>query len=384
MNDDPLLLAAVRSPFGLRHGRLASWHPSQLLEEVCRGVISKCEVSPDEIDGVLVGCATTVGAQAGNLAAHAAAACGCRPETPAVVVSAEDVSSLTALVFAADAVSSGRFGLVLVAGVEVMSLVPVGAERSYRGFGRPALRITDSASAWPPPLATEFWAESQGIGREALEAVAEESRSRAASAAAAGCFQAEILPLRHHAGQLPEVVCEDELFRPEDPSSFKGIYREEGLLTAATTAPMADGAAAVLIASSAVSKRLGFQPAARVRARVQLRSSSPSGVGAAALAAKRALAAAGIELADLVRIELGELAATSLLNWRVNFGESPEVLASLNPDGGLLALGHPQGATGVGLVARLLRALSEGAAGELALAVCDAFDGQATAVILES
>lgn len=340
-------------------------------------MISQCEVPPEEIDGVMVGCATTVGAQAGNLAAYAAAACGCRPETPAVVVSALDISSLTALVFAADAAAAGRFGLILVAGVEVMSLVPVGAERSHRGFGHPA-------AAAPFGLAAELWAESQGIRREELDAAAEESRRRAFAADEAGRFEPEILPLPHHAEQLPGEICRDELFSPGEPSNFKGIYREEGLITAASTAPMADGAAAVLVASPAASKRLGLHPAARVLACSMTGGSSPYGAGAAPAAAKRALASAGVELDDLVRVELGEPAATSLLNWRLNFGESPEILESLNPDGGSLALGHPQGATGIGLVVRLLRALTEDQGGGLALAACDASDGGATAVLLES
>lgn len=399
MSREPLILAAARSPFGLRHGRLASWHPSRLLAEICKGVISQCEVPPEEIDGVMVGCATTVGAQAGNLAAYAASACGCRPETPAAVVSALDISSLTALVFAADAAAAGRFGLILVAGIEVMSLVPAGAERSHRGFGRPAatLAVADSAPAYatapaaaaadsaaPFGLAAELWAESHGISREELDAAAEESRRRASAAAEAGRFEPEILPLPHHVEQLPGEICRDELFSPREPSNFKGIYREEGLITAASTAPMADGAAAVLLASSAASKRLGLHPVARVLACSVTGGSSPYGAGSAPTAAKRALASAGVELDDLIRVELGEPAAASLLNWRVNFGDSPEILESLNPDGGSLALGHPQGATGIGLVVRLLRALTEDQGGGLALAACDASDGGASAVLLES
>lgn len=364
-------------------------------------MISQCEVPPEEIDGVMVGCATTVGAQAGNLAAYAASACGCRPETPAVVVSALDISSLSALVFAADAAAAGRFGLILVAGIEVMSLVPAGAERSHRGFGRPAATLAASAtladsapaaapapaaaaSAAPFGLAAELWAESHGIGREELDAAAAESRRRASAAAEAGRFEPEILPLPHHVEQLPGEICRDELFSPGEPSNFKGIYREEGLITAASTAPMADGAAAVLLASSAASKRLGLHPAARVIACSVTGGSSPYGAGSAPTAAKRALASAGVELDDLIRVELGEPAAASLLNWRVNFGDSPEILESLNPDGGSLALGHPQGATGIGLVVRLLRALTEDQGGGLALAACDASDGGAAAVLLES
>lgn len=351
-------------------------------------MISQCEVPPEEIDGVMVGCATTVGAQAGNLAAYAASACGCRPETPAVVVSASDISSLLALVFAADAAAAGRCGLILVAGVEVMSLVPAGAERSHRGFGSPASTLAAAAAAAaegaaPFGLAADLWAESHGIRREELDAVSEESRRRAAAAAEAGRFEPEILPLPHHAAELPGEIRGDELFSPGKPSNFKGIYREEGLITAASTAPMADGAAALLLASSAASKRLRLHPAARVLA-CSVTGGSPPSVGAAPTAAKRALASAGVELDDLIRVELGEPAATSLLNWRVNFGESPETLETVNPDGGSLALGHPQGATGIGLVVRLLRASTEDQGGGLALAACDASDGGAAAVLLES
>ncbi len=376
MPADPLVVAAVRSPFGLRHGQLAAWHPAILISETCAGLFASCGVEPTEVEEVIVGCATQIGAQASNLAACAAAACGCKPATATEVVSTLDTSSLTGLVRAVDSVASGRRSLVLVAGVEAMSIVPLGAEFSQRGFGRPE---PQRDRLFPP--SAESWARSQGLGRDDIEAVACESRSKAAAAAAEGLFAPEIVPLQAE-GEIAEVTA-DELVNPRQANS-RGIYRDCGLITASVTAPMADGAAALLLASTAATERLGIEPQARVAGGSIIGAAEPPLLSAAPCAAECALKSGGIGVGDLDRVELAEPMATSLFNWQISGLGASANRGILNPDGGSLAFGHPQGATGLGLVVRALRALRHEPGSKFALAACDASDGHAVAVLLES
>lgn len=386
---DPVLLAALRSPFGMRHGALAGIHPADLLAEVLAGLLARCDVAPDRLDEVIAGCATPVGAQAGNLAGHAVRRCGWPRHVPATTVSTLDSSSLVALVHAAAAVTSGRCELVLVGGVEHMTTVPAGADMTVRGFGLPP---PAHPPALPPGPAAERWAQGHGFDRDHLEAVARRSRRRAAQAAAAGRFAGEILPLRP-GGCAPGRVSDDESLTGEGPGdrgaegwvsgepSAAGAYSEGGLLTAATAPSMADGAAAALVGSENAARRLGIEPVARVTAAAIVGGDPGAGCGASPEAAGRVLAKAGVVPARVRLVELAELFATTVLHWEA---VHPDLFEYVNLDGGSLALGHPRGATGIGLVARLGRALAAQPGGGHGLAVCDAVDGHGVAVLLES
>ncbi len=380
---DALILAAGRSAFGARHGRLASWHPADLLSAAFEATLERAEADPGEIDEVLVGCATPVGAQAANLAGQAVRACTRLPVMPATVVSTQDTSSLVALVRAVDAVRSGRCGMVLVGGVESMSTVPAGADMTHRGFGLPAAPLGERAPL-PPGPAAEGWATRHGVDRERLEAVALRSLSRSQRAQATGRFAAEILPVTDRAA--PDAAPADELVvasvaggRPADAPGSTGTYSHDGLLTASTVAPMADGAAAAVVASPAVARRWGAEPVARVCATAAVGGDPRAGCGASPEATARVLAAAGLQDRDISRVELAELFATSVVHWELARADLAELV---NPDGGSLALGHPQGATGLGLVARLVRALAGLPGGGYGAAACDATDGHGVAVLL--
>ena len=370
---EALILRVGRSPFGARHGHLAQRHPAELLGEVFATVLTESGVDPGAVDEVLVGCATPVGAQAANVAAAAARAAGGLSGVPASVVSTQDTSSLVAVVRAADAVRSGRCEMVLVGGVELMSTVPAGADMSQRGFGLP-LPPTPGEAHPPPGPAAEQWAQRHGVGRDRLEEVGRRSRRRAREAQAAGRLAGELLPL---AG-------DDELLRvgeAADGQSPGGLYSSDGLLTASTVAPMADGAAAALVASPATTRRLRLEPVAGVAAAAAVGGDPGAGCGSSPEAARRAVALAAVSPGNIRRVELAERFATDVLHWEISCAGWSEML---NPDGGSLALGHPQGATGLGLVARLVRALVALDGGGRGLAACDAADGHGVAVLLEA
>lgn len=375
------MLGAVRSPFGIRRGALAGVGPADLLAEVLSGVVARGDVDPDELDEVIAGCATPVGAQAGNLAGHAVRRCGWRRNVPATTVSTLDSSSLVALVHAAGAVASGRCDLVLIGGVEHMSTVPAGADMTVRGFGLPP------SPALPPGPAAERWARDHGFDRDRLEAVAAQSRSRAAHAHESGRLAAEILPVRP-GGRGSRSIVGDELIagnglgdRVDAEREGGGTFSDGGLLTTATVAPMADGAAAVLVGSENAARRLGAEPVARIAAAAIVGGVPDAGCGTSPQAATRALERAGVAPGHVERVELAELFATTVLHWE---DSHPDLGGIVNPDGGSLALGHPQGATGIGLVVRLARALSGQSGGGHGLAVCDSVDGHGVAVLLEA
>lgn len=370
---EALILRAGRSPFGARHGRFAKRHPAELLGEVLAAVLSESGTDPGAVDEVLVGCATPVGAQAANVAAAAARAAGGLSGVPASVVSTQDTSSLVALLRAVDAVRSGRCGVVLVGGVELMSTVPAGADMTQRGFGLP-LPPTPGEAHPPPGPAAELWAQRHGVGRDRLEEVGRRSRRRAQEAQAAGRLAAELLPLAGADELLGAVEAADR-------QSPEGLYSRDGLLTAATVAPMADGAAAALVASPAATRRLGLEPVARVAAAAAVGGDPGEGCGSSPEAARRATALAGVSVGAIRRVELAEPFATDVVHWEISCAGWAELL---NPDGGSLALGHPQGATGLGLVARLVRALAALDGGSHGLAACDAADGHGVAVLLEA
>ncbi|MDE0653183.1 MAG: beta-ketoacyl synthase N-terminal-like domain-containing protein [bacterium] len=381
---DALILGAGRSPFGARHGRFAKRHPADLLGEVLTAVLARSGTDPAAVDEVLVGCATPVGAQASNLAAASVRASGhLREALPASVVSTQDTSSLVAVLRALDAVRSGRCGIVLVGGVELMSTVPAGADLSHRGFGLP-LPPPQGQELLPPGPAAERWARRRDVSRARLEDLAQRSRRRARDAQVAGRLSPELLPVAGGASQpSTDTVADERLCAGEagDQSFTEGLYSRDGLLTAATVAPMADGAAAAVVASPAAARRLGIEPLAGVVAAAAVGGDPGAGCGSSPEAARRALALAGVGSGEVVRVELAELFATGLAHWEA---DRPDLAEVLNPDGGSLALGHPQGATGLGLVARLVRALTAPGGAGHGLAACDASDGHGVAVLLQA
>ena len=372
---EALILAAGRTPFGARHGALAGRHPADLLAATLDACLERGGVDPSEVDEVVVGCATPVGAQAANLGARAVRASGRLAEPPASVISTQDTSSLLALIRAVDAVRSGRCGTVLVGGVESMSTVPAGADMTHRGFGLPA-PPDDAGLSLPPGPATEAWATRNGVDRDRLESVAERSRERAKRAQTEGRFAPEILTSEPGALSEDELICSDAgVGRTAVGPGAPGLYSEDGLLTASTVAPMADGAAAAVVVSEEVAVRCGVEPVARVAAVAASGGDPRAGRGASLEASARVLATAGLRHDRVGRVELAEPFATSIVRWQL---VAPDLAGNINPYGGSLALGHPQGATGLGLVARLVGS-AEGAYG---VAACDATDGHGAAVLL--
>ena len=318
------IVEAVATPVCPPHGPLASWHPVDLLASVLAAAVERAGVEPTSVDDVLVGCDTPVGAQAPGLGAAAVDAAGWPETTP---VAATD----RPLVHAVEAVASGAASVVVAAGVAGVSTVPPGAA-TVRDYGRPRARHAS------PGGVAEDVAARYGLDREALDEVARRSTERAAAAAgraAAGRGVLDVVP-------VPPVVVSDAAELAALPPQFA----DGGLVTAATVAQPADGAAAAVVAGPDVVAELGRSPLGWVRA------TAVAGGPPDHQPLVRCARAAGLE--GVGRVEVEETAAPFLLAWLAETAVDPDIV---NPDGGALAWGHPGAAEPVRMLAALARAL---------------------------
>lgn len=376
-----VLVDAVRTPIGGRGGRLSGWHPADLAAEVLRALAERTGFDPAAVDDVVLGCAMPVGNQGFNLARSAVLAAGWPESVPAGTVDRQGISSLAAVIDAARAVASGACDLVIAGGVEVMSTTPQGATLvpGSMPFG-PAVteRYRDAGGLIPAGVAAEALGASLGVDRATLDAVAQRSHARAAGGA-------EVVPvgsrvLDRDKGEVVRSgtsVTADELpdpaITPAELAGARPAFVPDGTVTAANSAAIGDGAAAVLLMSEDAAARLGATPLAVVRAAAVVGSDPLVTFGGATLATERVLA--GLD-GEVDRVEVGEPFAAALLAYERATGLDP---ARVNPAGGGIALGEPTGAVG----ARLVATLAHGLAGRFGVAAAGGLGGLGAAVLLE-
>ncbi|HYU84122.1 MAG TPA: acetyl-CoA C-acetyltransferase [Kribbellaceae bacterium] len=353
---DAFIVDAVRSPVGRRGGGLSTVHPADLGAHVLRGLIDRTGIDPADVDDVVFGCVGQMGAQAGNLARTSWLSAGLPECVPGTTVDRQCGSSQQAVHFAAQAVLSGTADLVVAGGVEVMSLVPIASpaivgQREGMGwpFGGDGWRQRYGDQEISQFRGAELIAEKWNVSRAEMERLALSSHQRAVAAAAAGVFDAEILPY--------EGVSRDEGPRPdttaERMASLKPLV-EGGRLTAAVSSQISDGAAALLVASERAVRQRGLQPLARVHATAVVGSDPVYMLTGPIPATEAVLRRAGIGLGDIDLIEINEAFASVVLAWQKETGASPE---RTNVLGGAIALGHPLGASGVRLMTTLIHHL---------------------------
>lgn len=379
-----ILLDARRTPIGARSGRLSGWHPADLAAEVLRGLAVGTGVDPAEIDDVVLGCAMPVGSQGFNVARSAVLAAGWPDSVPAGTVDRQGVSSLAAILDGARAVASGACDLVVAGGVEVMSTTPQGATLVPGAvpFG-PAVvgRYHQAGGLVPAGVAAEALAASLGLGRDDLDAVALRSHALATAGA-------DLLPVpsstfdrdRGEAVRSGTDVSADDLPRPSisalELAAFEPAFTPGGIVTAGNSAPIADGAAAVVLCSAAVARRLGRDGLARVAGGAVVGVDPLVMLTGAASATSLALARAGLVAADVDRFEVGECFAPAVVAFQRTLGVDP---ARVNPAGGGIALGEPTGALG----ARLVATLAHGLPGRWGVAAAGSTGGLGAALLLE-
>jgi len=372
---EAFIIDAVRTPVTRRGGGLARVHPADLGAHVIRELLARTHVDPDAVDDVVFGCVDTVGPQAGDIARTAWLAAGLPEAVPGVTVDRQCGSSQQAVHFAAQAVLSGTAGLVVAGGVQNMSMVPIGAAMSTDPFaGSNGWRDRYGAEEISQFRAADLIAGQWGITRPEMERYALASHQRAIRAIDTGAFEAEIVP-------YGDVRRDDGPRRDTTLGKMAALapLREGGRITAALSSQIADGAAALLIASSRAVREHGLTPRARI-VHLSARGDDPVLMLTAPIPATAyALHRAGMSLAGIDLIEINEAFASVVLAWQRETGAD---LARVNVCGGAIALGHPLGATGARLLTTLVHALARTGGRYGLLTMCEG-GGQANVTIIE-
>jgi acetyl-CoA C-acetyltransferase len=378
---EAFIVDAVRTPVGRRGGGLAAAHPADLGAHVIAALLARTQADPLAVDDVVFGCVDTVGPQAGDIARTAWLAAGLPEAVPGVTVDRQCGSSQQAVHFAAQAVLSGTADLVVAGGVQNMSMVPIASAMSppYTDpfSGSVGWRARYGAEEISQFRAADLIADKWGIGRPEMERYALASHQRAVHAIAAGAFDTEIVPY----GDLNPLTV-DECPRPDttlEKMAALTPLRAGGLITAALSSQIADGAAALLIASGRAVRKRGLRPRARI-AHLSARGDDPVLMLTAPIAATaHALRRTGMSLAEMDLVEVNEAFAPVVLAWQRETGAD---LARVNACGGAIALGHPLGATGARLLTTLVHAL-ERTGGRYGLVTMCEGGGQANVTIIE-
>jgi acetyl-CoA acetyltransferase family protein len=385
-----VIIDAVRTPVGRRGGRLSGWHAVDLAAQPLMALLERTGLDPAQIEDVIMGCTMQVGEQAMNIARNAALAAGFPDSVPGTTVDRQCGSAQQAIHFAAQAVMSGAMEIVIGAGVESMSRVPIGST-TEPGPGE----------AYGPLYLERFELIHQGecaeeiarrwkIGREDMDRFALSSHQRAARATDEGRFANEIVPLlaRVHpdvpgAADVTGLLEADEGVRRdtslEKLAGLRPAFSETGTVTAGTSSQISDGAAAVLIMSEERATALGLRPRARFHTFAVAANDPQIMLTAVIPATELVLAKSKLALNDIDLIEINEAFASVVLAWDKEFHPDPE---RVNVNGGAIAIGHPTGCSGARLMATLLNEL-ERTGGRYGLQTMCEGGGQANATIIE-
>jgi acetyl-CoA C-acetyltransferase len=354
------IVEAVRTAGGRRNGRLSGWHPADLGGAVLSDILARTGIDPAAIEDVIMGCVGQVGEQSNHIGRNAVLASTLPISVPAVSIDRQCGSSQQAIQFAAQAVMSGTQDVVLAAGVESMSRVPMGLSLVPGSDFTPySANIQErfGVRGFSQFIGAEMIAKKHDFSREVLDAFALESHRKAAAATNDGAFNREIVPIKISTLTGEELHTRDEGIRYDATMESIGsvkLLQEGGRLSAASASQICDGASAVLVVSEAALKTHGLTPLARI---VNLTVSAGDPVimlEEPLYATEKALKRAGMRLEDIDLFEVNEAFASVPLAWLKYLGADP---AKLNVNGGAIALGHPLGASGTKLMATLVHAL---------------------------
>ncbi|MEJ7721785.1 MAG: thiolase family protein [Ilumatobacteraceae bacterium] len=372
---------------GRRNGRLREWHPVDLAGETLKALTDRSGVDPAEIDDVIMGCVMQVGEQGINIARNAVLAAGWPEDIPGTTIDRQCGSSQQAAHFAAQGVIAGAYDVVVAAGVEVMTRVPMGASMADGKFGYPfgprvGARYAPEGGLVPQGISAELIADQWDISREEMDALGARSQQLAAKATVEGRFEREIHPVTDHEGST---MTTDEGLREttlESLSALKPAFRAEeegGRVTAGNSSQITDGASAVLIMSEEKAAALGLTPRARfvdfavagANPRLMLTAPIP--------ATKKVFERSGLTMDDMDLVEINEAFASVVLAWRKELDADMD---RVNVNGGAIAIGHPLGCSGTRLLTTLLHEL-ERTEGRYGLQTMCEGGGMANATIIE-
>jgi len=391
---DVVIVEAGRSPIGKKNGALSAAHPTELLGQVMMAVLERAGVASSSVGQVVGGCINKVGAQAMSVTRTAWLTGGGDADVACSTVDSQCGSSQFAVNLAASLIASGAEDVVLACGVENMSLLPIGSDAiagAQAGYGKPISRKYREHFEFVSQFeGAERIATKYGITRQDADRFGLESQLRAARAVAEGRFEKQIVPVQvpvpvakagEKTGEMRTVV-RDEV--PRDTSlealaALKPVARPDGIHTAGTSSQVADGASVVLLMSEAKAKELGRRPRGRVVETCLVGCDPVLMLEGPIPATRKLLKRHGLGINDIDVFEINEAFASVVLSWARTL--EPD-MKRVNPNGGAIALGHPLGATGCGLVTKALNEL-ERTNGQRALITMCCGGGLGTGTLIE-
>ena len=381
-----VIVDAVRTAVGRRNGQLKDWHPVDLAAEVLRTLVARNDLDPALVEDVIMGCVMQTGEQGLNIGRNAALAAGFPETVVGTSVDRQCGSSQQSAHFAAQGVIAGAYDVVVAAGVECMTRVPMGVTMNGPGmpFGPKMMeRYQDQGGLVPQGISAELIAEKWNLSREDLDAFSVESHKRAARATEEGRFEREILPVMVDTDAGKEEFARDEGIRPDSSletlANLKPAFKPDGVVTAANSSQITDGASALLIMSEDKASQLGLTPRARFHT-FALAGVDPIMMLTGPIpATSKVLERAGMSLSDIDLVEINEAFASVVLAWEK---EHHPDMTKVNVNGGAIALGHPLGSSGARLMTTLLSEL-ERSGGRWGLQTMCEGGGMANATIIE-
>jgi len=375
---DAVIVDAVRTPTGKRNGGLSGVHSADLSAHVLRSLVERTGIDPALVDDVVWGCVSQIGEQTFDIARTAVLSAGWPESVPGTTVDRQCGSSQQAVHFAAAGVLSGQYDVAVAGGVEVMSRTPMGSTFTASPLG------VDYVDRYGPDLpnqgiGAEQIAESYGLSRTQLDEYALRSHERAATARDQGRFDGQLAPVTTPDG----VVSADEGIRTgstlEGLAGLRPAFLPEGRITAANSSQISDGAAALLIMTSERARALGLTPMARIATAVLAAVAPMPMLHAPMPATVKALQRSGLSVSDIGAYEVNEAFASVPLAWLAELGADD---ATVNPNGGAIALGHPLGGSGARLMTTLVHHMRDHGIRYGLQTMCEG-GGQANATLLE-
>jgi acetyl-CoA acyltransferase len=376
---DAVIVEAVRTPVGRRHGVLSGIHPADLSAQVLVGIAERSGVDPAEIDDVIWGCAGQVGEQTGDIGRTAALAAGWPETVTGVTIDRQCGSSQQSVHFAAAGLIAGQYDMVVAGGVESMSRVPMGS--TARGADPLGPRFLARYGVAPDQgTSAEMMAQRWGLTRTQCDEFSLESHAKAAAAQDSGAFNEQILAVTTPEGS---VISIDEGVRRGGSvatlAAIKTAFRPDGVITAGNSSQISDGSAALLMTTTDNARRLGLTPIVRIHTAVLAGDDPVIMLSAPIPATRKALTRAGLSISDIGAFEVNEAFASVPLAWLAEVGAD---VKSLNPNGGAIALGHPLGGSGARLMTTLIHHMRNTGTRYGLQTMCEG-GGQANATILE-
>jgi acetyl-CoA acyltransferase len=378
-----VIVDAVRSPLGRRNGKLKDTHPVDLAAHSIQALVERTGIDPAIVEDVIMGCVMQVGDQAVNIGRNAALAAGFPETVVGTSIDRQCGSSQQAAHFAAQGVIAGAYDVVIAAGVENMTRVPMGASFIAGSMPFGPRMLERYPNLVPQGISAELIAEKWDISREDNDRFSVESHKRAARATAEGRFEREIVPIDISGENRTETMRTDEGIRPDSSmetlAKLKPAFKPDGVVTAANSSQITDGSAALLVMSEEKANELGLTPRARFHTFALAGVDPVMMLTGPIPATTKVLERAGMKIDEMDLIEINEAFAPVVLSWEK---EHHPDMTKVNVNGGAIALGHPLGASGARLMVTLLNEL-ERTGGRYGLQTMCEGGGMANATIIE-